>query len=74
MARQKLIRTEKKDYFIDLVFYNYILKSFVLIDLKTTTIQKSSGRKNFSGYSTERNKYTTTNPHAVSILSIFDQS
>ena len=29
VARQKLVRTEKKDYFIDLVFYNYILKSFV---------------------------------------------
>ena len=27
VARQKLVRTEKKDYFIDLVFYNYILKS-----------------------------------------------
>lgn len=38
VARQKLIRTEKKDYFIDLVFYNYILKCFVLIDLKTSTI------------------------------------
>lgn len=38
VARQKLIRTEKKDYFVDLVFYNFILKSFVLIDLKTTTI------------------------------------
>ena len=38
VARQKLVRTEKKDYFIDLVFYNYILKSFVPIDLKTTTI------------------------------------
>lgn len=38
VARQKLIRTEKKDYFIDLVFYNYILKCFVLIDLKTTII------------------------------------
>ena len=38
VARQKLVRTEKKDYFIDLVFYNYILKSFVLIDLKPTTI------------------------------------
>ena len=38
VARQKLVRTEKKDYFIDLVFYNYIRKSFVLIDLKTTTI------------------------------------
>ena len=38
VARQKLVRTEKRDYFIDLVFYNYILKCFVLIDLKTTTI------------------------------------
>lgn len=38
VARQKLVRTDKKDYFIDLVFYNYILKSFVLVDLKTTTI------------------------------------
>ena len=38
VARQKLIRTEKKDYFIDLVFYNYLLKCFVLVDLKTTPI------------------------------------
>jgi predicted nuclease of restriction endonuclease-like (RecB) superfamily len=38
VARQQHIRTEKKDYYIDLVFYNYILKCFVLIDLKTTKI------------------------------------
>lgn len=38
VARQKLIRTEKRDYFVDLVFYNYLLKCFVLIDLKTTPI------------------------------------
>ncbi|MDR0830703.1 MAG: PDDEXK nuclease domain-containing protein [Prevotellaceae bacterium] len=38
VARQQHIRTEERDYFIDLVFYNYILKSFVLIDLKTTQI------------------------------------
>lgn len=29
---------EKEDYYIDLVFYNYILKCFVLIDLKTKKI------------------------------------
>lgn len=34
IASQKRIHTEKEDYFIDLVFYNYILKGFVLIDLK----------------------------------------
>jgi predicted nuclease of restriction endonuclease-like (RecB) superfamily len=38
VARQQHIRTEERDYFIDLVFYNYILKSFVLVDLKTTQI------------------------------------
>lgn len=38
VARQKRIHTEKCDYFIDLVFYNYILKCFVLIDLKTSKI------------------------------------
>lgn len=38
MARQQHIHTEKKDYFIDLVFYNYLMKAFVLIDLKTSQI------------------------------------
>ena len=39
VARQQHIKTEKEDYFIDLVFYNYILKCFVLIDLKTSKIK-----------------------------------
>lgn len=39
VARQQHIHTEKEDYFIDLVFYNYILKCFVLIDLKTSKIR-----------------------------------
>jgi len=34
VARQKHIRFEEDDFYIDLVFYNYILKCFVLIDLK----------------------------------------
>ena len=38
VSRQQHIHTEKEDYFIDLVFYNYILKCFVLIDLKTKKI------------------------------------
>ena len=38
VARQQHIRTDAGDYFIDLVFYNYILKCFVVIDLKTTQI------------------------------------
>lgn len=38
VARQQHIRTVQNDYFIDLVFYNYIIKSFVLIDLKVNKI------------------------------------
>ncbi|MFR3647434.1 MAG: PDDEXK nuclease domain-containing protein [Enterocloster aldenensis] len=35
VARQMRISTETSDFFLDLVFYNYILKCFVIIDLKT---------------------------------------
>ena len=34
VARQQRMSTETQDFFIDLVFYNYLLKCFVLIDLK----------------------------------------
>ena len=35
VGRQYRISTETSEFFIDLVFYHYILKCFVLIDLKT---------------------------------------
>jgi predicted nuclease of restriction endonuclease-like (RecB) superfamily len=35
VARQYLISSESKDFYIDLVFYNYLLKCFVLFDLKS---------------------------------------
>jgi len=35
VARQQHIVTDTADFFIDLVFYNFYLKCFVLIDLKT---------------------------------------
>lgn len=34
VARQKHLRIEDEDAFVDLVFYNYILKCFVLVELK----------------------------------------
>lgn len=34
VARQKRLHAEGDDFFVDLVFYNYLLKCFVLIDLK----------------------------------------
>ena len=33
--RQKHIKTDTEDYYIDLVFYNYRMKRFVLFELKT---------------------------------------
>ncbi|MQN16265.1 PDDEXK nuclease domain-containing protein [Segatella copri] len=38
VERQQHIITDTQDYYINLVFYNYLMKCFVLIDLKTTKI------------------------------------
>jgi predicted nuclease of restriction endonuclease-like (RecB) superfamily len=38
VGRQIRISTETTHFYIDLVFYNYILKCFVLFDLKTTKL------------------------------------
>lgn len=38
VERQQHIKTETADFYIDLVFYNYILKCFVILELKTHSI------------------------------------
>lgn len=38
VSRQFRISTETDHFYADLVFYNYILKCFVIIDLKTTKL------------------------------------
>ncbi|MDR3013477.1 MAG: PDDEXK nuclease domain-containing protein [Chitinispirillales bacterium] len=38
VERQQHIKTETQDFYIDLVFYNYILKCFVIVELKTHKI------------------------------------
>ena len=42
VARQQHIKTDMGDYFIDLVFYNYILKCFLLIELLCCAQHKTS--------------------------------
>jgi predicted nuclease of restriction endonuclease-like (RecB) superfamily len=42
VARQQHIVTDTSDFYIDLVFYNYYLKCFVLIDLKTGKLTHSA--------------------------------
>lgn len=38
VGRQYRISIDEDNYYVDLVFYNYILKCFLLIDLKTTKL------------------------------------
>jgi predicted nuclease of restriction endonuclease-like (RecB) superfamily len=38
VKRQQLVRTETQDFYIDLVFYNYILRCFVILELKVHKI------------------------------------
>jgi len=38
VGRQMRISTETSHFYVDLVFYNYLLKCFVVIDLKTTKL------------------------------------
>ena len=38
VARQYPIKTDTRIFYIDLVFYNFILKNFVLVDLKTKAL------------------------------------
>ncbi len=41
VARQKHVRYDDDDFYIDLVFYNYVLKCFLLIDLKMGKLKHS---------------------------------
>jgi predicted nuclease of restriction endonuclease-like (RecB) superfamily len=38
VARQKRMRFDEQDFYVDLVFYNYLLRCFVLVDLKVGTL------------------------------------
>jgi predicted nuclease of restriction endonuclease-like (RecB) superfamily len=70
VARQKRISTETKDYFIDLVFYNFLLKCFVLIDLKTgeLTHQDIGQLDMYVRYYEDRIKQESDNPTLGIIL------
>jgi hypothetical protein len=43
LARQMRISTETSHFYLDLVFYNYLLKCFVILDLKTTKLSHQDG-------------------------------
>lgn len=70
VARQKRITIDSDHFYIDLVFYNYILKCFVLIDLKVgKLIHQDVGQMDFYiRYFEEEMKLAGDNPTIGLIL------
>lgn len=70
VAQQKHLRTGEDDFYIDLVFYNYILKCFVLIDLKLgkLTHQDIGQMDTYVRWYEENEKNTGDNPTLGIIL------
>lgn len=70
VSRQYHISADTKHYHVDLVFYNYILKCFLLIDLKTTELDHSDvGQMDFYvGYFEKEVRQENDNPTIGLIL------
>ena len=70
IARQQRITTEAgKHYYIDLVFYNYLLKCFVLIDLKIGTLTPQDvGQMDLYVRLYEKQKRTETDNPTIGII------
>jgi len=70
VARQQRITTDAgKHYYIDLVFYNYLLKCFVLIDLKTGTLTPQDvGQMDLYVRLYEKQKRTDTDNPTIGII------
>ena len=70
VARQQRITTDAgKHYYIDLVFYNYLLKCFVLIDLKTGTLTPQDvGQMDLYVRLYENQKRTDTDNPTIGII------
>ncbi|MCB6345866.1 PDDEXK nuclease domain-containing protein [Enterocloster lavalensis] len=75
VARQKHFNIDGRHFYIDLVFYNYILKCFVLIDLKTEdlTHQDIGQMQMYVNYYTRKMMNEGDNP-PIGILLCADKS
>jgi len=75
VARQKRITFDGRHFFIDLVFYNYILKCFVLIDLKIADLkhQDLGQMQMYVNYYTREMKNEGDNP-PIGIVLCADKS
>ena len=75
VARQQHINFDGRQFYIDLVFYNYILKCFVLIDLKTgdLTHQDIGQMQMYVNYYTKEKMNNDDNP-PIGIILCSDKS
>ena len=64
VSRQYRFKTDNENYYVDLVFYNFILKCFVLIDLKVgkLTYQDIGQMDFYTRYFEENIRTETDNP------------
>ncbi len=75
VARQKRISVEGDNFYIDLVFYNYILKCFVLIDLKTSKLtHQDIGQMDFYVRYFEKEIKTENDNETVGIILCSDKN
>ena len=69
VARQYRFKTDNSNYFVDLVFYNFILKCFVLIDLKVGEVTyQDIGQIDFYTRYFEDNVRTETDNPTIGIV------
>lgn len=75
VARQKRIHLEDDDFFVDLVFYNRLLRCFVLVELKThkTTHQDIGQLQMYVNYYDRVEKQADENP-TIGILLCTDKN
>ena len=69
ISRQRRFKADNDNYFVDLVFYNYILKCFVLIDLKIGALSyQDVGQMDFYVRYYEKNIKTDTDNPTIGIV------
>ena len=69
VSRQYRFKTDNENYYVDLVFYNFILKCFVLIDLKVGKLTyQDIGQMDFYTRYFEENIRTETNNPTIGIV------
>ncbi len=69
VSRQRRFKTDNESYYVDLVFYNYILKCFVLIDLKVGPLSyQDVGQMDFYVRYYEENIKTESDNPTIGII------